>query len=257
MLCAFLTSHCNAQVLRTLSSEGVKIYSLTITEFGYTVPTSKADIELLRAAKNAAKEPWQEMDGNAKLYAGATAVGMIVAGLQARRSFGSGGATILSCDNIPGNGECALHNCKPTYVSELRVQQFLPLRNSHRYRIAVLLLPRRLREREGVATGRVCWWWPERVDPIQLHVPKLYGRLPCLARRASCPCVPLVLQLWSPFPPDLPCCAVILRSQWPTRIKLTLLWCSGGPHHANHLGNGAYSLACCITCQWNICFPLI
>mmetsp|Transcript_27249 Transcript_27249/g.68608 ORF Transcript_27249/g.68608 Transcript_27249/m.68608 type:complete len:683 (+) Transcript_27249:203-2251(+) len=93
------------EVLRTLSSEGVKIYSLTITEFGYTVPTSKADIELLRAAKNAAKEPWQEMDGNAKLYAGATAVGMIVAGLQARRSFGSGGATILSCDNIPGNGD--------------------------------------------------------------------------------------------------------------------------------------------------------
>lgn len=92
------------QVLRTLSSEGCKIYSLTITEFGYTVPTSRGDMALLRAATNAAKGPWGDMDANAKEFSGATALGMIVAGLQARRSAGSGGATVLSCDNIPGNG---------------------------------------------------------------------------------------------------------------------------------------------------------
>lgn len=91
-------------MLRTLASEGTKIYSLTITEFGYTVPTSRADMTLAQVAKDAAKEPWDAMDANAKRYAGATAVGMIVAGLQARRAYGTGGATILSCDNIPGNG---------------------------------------------------------------------------------------------------------------------------------------------------------
>mmetsp|Transcript_2156 Transcript_2156/g.5470 ORF Transcript_2156/g.5470 Transcript_2156/m.5470 type:complete len:688 (+) Transcript_2156:191-2254(+) len=93
------------EVLRTLSSEGCKIYSLTITEFGYTVPTSRGDMALLRAATDAAKGPWGDMDANAKEFSGATALGMIVAGLQARRSAGSGGATVLSCDNIPGNGD--------------------------------------------------------------------------------------------------------------------------------------------------------
>jgi len=93
------------EVMRMMADEDVKIFSLTITEFGYTVPPSKADLLLLQAAKRAATCPWAEMNDDRAKYSGATAIGLIVAGLAARRSSGTGGATVMSCDNIPGNGD--------------------------------------------------------------------------------------------------------------------------------------------------------
>lgn len=71
----------------------------------YTVPTSHADEALLELAKRASTDPWGEADADSKKYLGATAMGYIVAGLAARRASMAGGASILSCDNIPGNGE--------------------------------------------------------------------------------------------------------------------------------------------------------
>eukprot|EP00951_Prasinocladus_malaysianus_P010801 scaffold79547_cov46-Prasinocladus_malaysianus.AAC.1 len=91
------------EVLRQLTEEDVKIFSLTITEFGYTVPTSKADLAWLEIARSAAREPYDDMNAEKKSYQGATAIGMITAGLAARRAAGSGGVSIMSCDNIPGN----------------------------------------------------------------------------------------------------------------------------------------------------------
>jgi len=93
------------EVMRMMASEEVKIFSLTITEFGYTVPTSKADMMLLEAAKTASTQPWEQMNLERTKYQGASAVGLITAGLAARRTSGSGGASVLSCDNIPGNGD--------------------------------------------------------------------------------------------------------------------------------------------------------
>lgn len=98
---AFLVS----QVMRMMADEDVKIFSLTITEFGYTVPTTKADIHLLEVAREAATRPWDAMNLDRKKYQGATALGLIVAGLASRRVSGSGGATVMSCDNIPHNGK--------------------------------------------------------------------------------------------------------------------------------------------------------
>jgi len=93
------------EVMKRLSAKSTHIYSLTITEFGYTVPVSHGDNALLELAANAASEPWAEADADPKAYLGATALGYIVAGLAARKASMAGGATILSCDNIPGNGE--------------------------------------------------------------------------------------------------------------------------------------------------------
>jgi len=92
------------EVMQRLAARTTRIYSLTITEFGYTVPTSTGDTHLLELAHEAASSPWEAADADPKRYIGATALGYIVAGLAARRASGTGGATILSCDNIPGNG---------------------------------------------------------------------------------------------------------------------------------------------------------
>ncbi len=60
-----------------LADPGVAIFSMTITEGGYSLA-----------------------DGNATIEA-------VVAGLEARRARGAGPLTILSCDNLPGNGDVA------------------------------------------------------------------------------------------------------------------------------------------------------
>jgi mannitol 2-dehydrogenase len=56
------------------------ILSLTITESGYAEPATPSD---------------------------RTTIDILVAGLDARRQVGLGGLTILSCDNLPGNGDVA------------------------------------------------------------------------------------------------------------------------------------------------------
>lgn len=91
-----LADGANAAVAR-LASPDVKIVSLTITEKGYGIGV---DGHLDLSAPHAAAE----------VAPGApptTAFGLIAAALLARRAAGVPAFTVLSCDNMPGNGDLA------------------------------------------------------------------------------------------------------------------------------------------------------
>lgn len=92
-----------AHAVEVLASPEIKIVSLTVTEGGYnfdhvkgefdlTNPHVSADIEVLKAGKTDALR---------------TFYGLITAGLLARREAGTTPFTVMSCDNIQGNGEMA------------------------------------------------------------------------------------------------------------------------------------------------------
>jgi len=85
-------------VIDAMADERTRIVSLTITEGGYLV--------------NQVTGEFDEDDESiqADLAEGAvptTAFGFIVAGLQARRAAGLEPFTVMSCDNLPGNGNIA------------------------------------------------------------------------------------------------------------------------------------------------------
>mmetsp|Transcript_24478 Transcript_24478/g.63570 ORF Transcript_24478/g.63570 Transcript_24478/m.63570 type:complete len:569 (+) Transcript_24478:148-1854(+) len=94
------------ELLKRITSEDTRIVSMTITEKGYATPFSDEDKKMLELAKSGKGDSiFTELEDNAKDYDGATAMGYIIAGLAARRALGHGGITIMSCDNIPKNGE--------------------------------------------------------------------------------------------------------------------------------------------------------
>jgi len=80
-------------VVSLLAEPGVRVVSLTITEFGYAVPCNETDAALVRGEE---------------VPAGATALpttfGYIAAGLARRFARGLPPFTVMSCDNLPGNG---------------------------------------------------------------------------------------------------------------------------------------------------------
>jgi mannitol 2-dehydrogenase len=85
-------------VIARIADPAIQIISLTITEGGYAINdvTGRFDPDAPQIA--------------ADLSPGAvpqTAFGLITRGLQRRRDEGSGPVTIISCDNLPGNGELA------------------------------------------------------------------------------------------------------------------------------------------------------
>jgi mannitol 2-dehydrogenase len=85
-------------VLRVLSDPATRIVSLTITEGGYLVNQSTGEFD--------ANDPSIQDD----LEDGAvpsTAFGYVVEGLRRRRDAGTDPFTVMSCDNIEGNGEVA------------------------------------------------------------------------------------------------------------------------------------------------------
>ena len=85
-------------VLDLMSDPGVRIISLTITEGGYHLHPVTGDFD--------ADDPAIQED----LRAGATpstAFGFITEALSRRRARGVPPFTVMSCDNIPGNGEVA------------------------------------------------------------------------------------------------------------------------------------------------------
>uniref|UniRef100_A0A061SEF6 mannitol 2-dehydrogenase n=1 Tax=Tetraselmis sp. GSL018 TaxID=582737 RepID=A0A061SEF6_9CHLO len=97
------------EILRRVVSESTRIVSLTITEFGYTIPFSKQDDQLLKLVQSIRNDsktaPFMDADAHPEPYNGATVMGYIVAGLAGRRAAGNGGITVMSCDNIPHNGD--------------------------------------------------------------------------------------------------------------------------------------------------------
>ncbi|MCC2028073.1 mannitol dehydrogenase family protein [Microbacterium sp. YMB-B2] len=86
-------------VLDQLTDPGVRIVSLTITEGGY--------VEDATDGKRAADDPNVVAEAANGLSAPLTAFGWIVAALRERRRRGIPPFTVLSCDNVPGNGTVA------------------------------------------------------------------------------------------------------------------------------------------------------
>jgi mannitol 2-dehydrogenase len=85
-------------IVARLADPAVRIVSLTVTEGGYFIDpatgTFDPDLPAIRADAAAPDAP-------------ATAFGMILAALRARRAAGHAPFTVLSCDNIPHNGVVA------------------------------------------------------------------------------------------------------------------------------------------------------
>ncbi|MBP2557662.1 mannitol 2-dehydrogenase [Neorhizobium galegae] len=84
-----------ASLIETLADPNIRIVSMTITEGGYFIDASGAFNPAHPAIAEDGKNP-----ANPK-----TVFGLILAGLRERRARGIAPFTIMSCDNIPGNGE--------------------------------------------------------------------------------------------------------------------------------------------------------
>jgi mannitol 2-dehydrogenase len=84
----------NAALIAAMSRPEIRIVSLTVTEGGYFIDpaTGRFDATAPEIAADAAN-PHR------------TAFGAIVAALKARRAAGHPPFTVMSCDNLPGNGE--------------------------------------------------------------------------------------------------------------------------------------------------------
>ena len=91
--------------VKAMAHADVKIVSLTITEFGYRVPLTKGDFSLIEQALNGMLD-----DPDEPLHADAstpTTFGVICAAAAMRFAEGSRPFTLMSCDNLPHNGEVA------------------------------------------------------------------------------------------------------------------------------------------------------
>jgi mannitol 2-dehydrogenase len=86
------------RLIATLSQPEIRIVSLTITEGGYFInpATGRFDTTYPEIAADAASPDDPR-----------TVFGLILAGLKRRRAAGIAPFTIMSCDNIPGNGHVA------------------------------------------------------------------------------------------------------------------------------------------------------
>ena len=82
-------------VVDRIAAEATKIVTLTVTEKGYRIDPRTGTLN------TADGEVRGDLDGRAPL----TAIGQIVRGLQQRSGTGAGPITIVSCDNLPGNGD--------------------------------------------------------------------------------------------------------------------------------------------------------
>ncbi|MFK0166934.1 mannitol dehydrogenase family protein [Rhizobium sp. NPDC090279] len=97
----FLTNSDRVRLIDTLADPAIRIVSLTITEGGYFINPASGSFDKDHPAIRAdALQP-----GDPK-----TVFGIILAGLRRRRAAGILPFTILSCDNIPGNGHVAMNS---------------------------------------------------------------------------------------------------------------------------------------------------
>ena len=85
-------------VLRVMTDPATRIVSLTITEGGYLVNQSTGEFD--------ADDPSIQLDLQADAVP-ATAFGFVTEALRRRRAAGVEPFTVMSCDNIQGNGEVA------------------------------------------------------------------------------------------------------------------------------------------------------
>jgi mannitol 2-dehydrogenase len=93
---AYLKPRDTPAIMAQLASPFIRVVSLTITEGGYFIdPASGVFNPAHPAIVEDAKNPTSPK----------TVFGLILAGLSARRAKGIPPFTVMSCDNIPGNGE--------------------------------------------------------------------------------------------------------------------------------------------------------
>jgi mannitol 2-dehydrogenase len=85
-----------AAIINKLADPAIRIVSLTITEGGYYIDPASQRFD--------PKHPDIVRDA-ANFTTPQTVFGLILAGLKRRRDVGTAPFTVLSCDNIPGNGE--------------------------------------------------------------------------------------------------------------------------------------------------------
>lgn len=88
--------------VEAMASADVKIVSLTITEFGYRVPLTTGDMKLIERALNGELHSDTPLHEESKAP---TTFGVICAAAAARFQRGLRPFTIMSCDNLPHNGE--------------------------------------------------------------------------------------------------------------------------------------------------------
>lgn len=97
-------------LLDRIADPATRIITLTITEKGYCLIASSGELdthnELIQADLAKPQQPQ-------------SAPGLLVAGLAQRRQAGAGGITILSCDNMPDNGQ----RCRNAVLGMARAQQ--------------------------------------------------------------------------------------------------------------------------------------
>jgi mannitol 2-dehydrogenase len=91
--------------LSLMAQESVKIVSITITEYGYTLELSESDKELISIALS------DDPVGDTSELHGITTFGLILAALAKRYVSGAKPFTVLSCDNINGNGDVCKRKC--------------------------------------------------------------------------------------------------------------------------------------------------
>lgn len=82
-------------VVARIGDPDVHVVTLTVTEKGYRIDPATRGIAVADPAVRA------DLDGEPPT----TAVGMLVAGIERRRRVGAGGLTVISCDNLPRNGD--------------------------------------------------------------------------------------------------------------------------------------------------------
>ncbi|WP_426127973.1 mannitol dehydrogenase family protein [Pararhizobium sp. PWRC1-1] len=86
----------NEAIVSRLADPSIRIVSLTITEGGYFLDAATGEVDISHPAISAdAANPHKPK----------TVFGLVVAGLRARRARGIAPFTVMSCDNIPGNGK--------------------------------------------------------------------------------------------------------------------------------------------------------
>ncbi|GGP16592.1 mannitol dehydrogenase family protein [Nonomuraea glycinis] len=85
-------------VIEKMSDPAVRIVSLTITEGGYNIHPVTGEFDAQAAAIRADLRPGAVP---------ATVFGLVTEALRRRSARGLGPFTVMSCDNIPGNGEVA------------------------------------------------------------------------------------------------------------------------------------------------------
>lgn len=85
-----------AALISAMAAAEIKIVSLTVTEKGYCHDPASGNLKLDHA---------DIQHDLANIEAPRTAIGFIVASLAKRRAQGLPGYTVLSCDNVPNNGQ--------------------------------------------------------------------------------------------------------------------------------------------------------